>query len=154
MKNKQIIYLVLVVTLIGFFSCKKDETKVVISSNPVPPVFLTPASGADIIFNSLQGQDTMMFTWKTADYGFKASVQYRVQLDTVTTFSFKPAKLLNVTFSDTLLVQNSVLNTFLVKGFKLKANIKYTFYARVRAMTDAGTDTIYSDPVMWYFTTY
>jgi hypothetical protein len=152
MKNKQLIYLVLVVTIISLFSCNKDEQKVVISSNLVTPVLLAPVNGADIVLNSLQGQDTMMFTWKTADYGFQASVQYRVQLDTLT--SFKTAKLLNVTFSDTLLIQNSVLNSFLVKGFKLVKNKKYSFEARIRAMTDAGTDTLYSDPIQMYFTTY
>ncbi len=152
MKNKQLIYFVLVVIAVSLFSCNKEGEKVIISSNPVPPVILIPANGTDIVMTSAQSQDSMMFIWKSPDYGFKASVLYRVQFDTSTSFSAR--KFLNVAYNDTFLVQTAYLNTFLISSFKLDKNKKYSLDVRLRAMTDALTDTIYSDPIKLNVTTY
>jgi hypothetical protein len=145
MKNKYNIIFIIVVIFASLYACNKDETKVVISSSPVPPSFISPTNGANLTLNSEQSLDSLYFIWSSANYGFQASVQYRIQIDTTT--NFYTAKMLNTSYSDTFIVLQKTLNTLLVSNLKLVTNARASIFLRIRAITYAGYDTIYSSPI-------
>ncbi len=73
--------LILAVSLFGLLSCEKDETKLVISSNPTLPAFTNQTSGANIEFDISQANDAYVYEWSQANFGFDAVVTYSIQMD-------------------------------------------------------------------------
>jgi hypothetical protein len=150
---KKSIYYITIFIAFSLLFCKKDEVKVTLSSNPVPAVFINPVSGADLVLSADQGTSNYSFIWKSPNYGFKASVQSRVQLDTANN-NFKSLIQFSTTFSDTLLVAYSAFNKLLVNSRKLPKNKKSSIEIRLMTMTDIGSDTVYSVPIKMTVTTY
>ena len=73
MSKQAIIYLILIGFVAFFSACEKDETKVVMSSNPVAP---TITSMPDLTLARENGTSTVQFKGTPVDPGFKASANY------------------------------------------------------------------------------
>ena len=82
------------ITILGLLlnSCKKDETKVVILTNPTPP---TLVSLPDLTLLRAHSLDTLVFVGTAVDPGFKASATY-----------FLEACATGNNFKDSLLIDN------------------------------------------------
>ncbi|NVO21215.1 MAG: SusE domain-containing protein [Bacteroidetes bacterium] len=136
MKRKLIIYIALI-GIIGLLSnCKKDETKVVLSSNPVPPTLTLPDN---LTLLRTHAGDTLTFTGTAVDPGFNASANYFVEAckagsgftDVITLFTGVKNNIFKISAGD--------LNNILLK--KLPADEATSLDFRVRSVfvIDAGT---------------
>lgn len=144
-------YITIAITLI-LTSCKKDEVKAYLTDNPTASYIVDPSDGSNIVLTSDQSLSTIMFTWKPSNYGFEAAVQYAVQVDVNSNFS--TSKILTSTYSDTALVSYLGINNILVNNLKLPKGQQSKVNVRIRSFTDAGIDTLYSNPISLNVTTY
>ncbi|HFB61530.1 MAG TPA: SusF/SusE family outer membrane protein [Bacteroidetes bacterium] len=81
MKKISILFLALA-TLVGFYSCEKSGTEVVLDpANITAPQLTSPADGSSLVFNKENKDSTIVFTWSPAQYGFNVAVDYYVQVD-------------------------------------------------------------------------
>ena len=72
--NKRIFIYLTFIGLIGLlFSCEKDETKAVLSDNPIAPILQTVP---DMTLKRANGTNVLTFVGTAVDPGFKASVTY------------------------------------------------------------------------------
>jgi len=76
MNKKLFIYLALIGLFGLLFSCKKDETKAVLSDNPVSP---TIQSLPDLNLKRANGTNLLTFVGTAVDPGFQASVTYYLE---------------------------------------------------------------------------
>jgi starch-binding outer membrane protein SusE/F len=79
--RKTAFILILLVSVITLFSCKKDETQMVISSNPALPAITNKTDGAIVVFDLAHANDTITYEWSLADFGFQAVATYTLQMD-------------------------------------------------------------------------
>lgn len=137
--NKTIIYL-LFIGLIGLFSsCEKDETKVVMSSNPIAPTIQTMPN---LTLQRAHGTDVLTFTGTPVDPGFKASATYILEAcasgnkfaDAVTILSSVQDTVFKISVSD--------LNTILLKKFPADQVSSVDFRIRSVLVVDAGTGAL------------
>jgi starch-binding outer membrane protein SusE/F len=134
--NKNIIY----ITFIGLFgfllSCQKDETKVVMSSNPVAPTF---KSFPDLLLSRANSGDTLVFKGTAVDPGFQASATYFLEADTAGN-EFKNAIVLTSGIQDS--VMKITVNDFdfpLIQRFPIAVLSSLEFRIRAVITPDAGT---------------
>ncbi len=142
--------LIFYITILGllFNSCKKDETKVVMLTNPTPP---TLASLPDLTLQRAHGLDTLVFVGTAVDPGFKASATYFLEA-CATGNNFKDSlQVLSSTQDATLKITVSALNGILLQKFPADVASAVDFRIRSVLSIDAGTGAlprIYaSDPV-------
>lgn len=75
--NKKIFIYLTFIGLIGLlFSCKKDETKAVLSDNPIAPTF---QSVPNLTLKRASGASVLEFVGTAVDPGFQASVTYYLE---------------------------------------------------------------------------
>ena len=68
--------------MIGFYSCKKDENRVVLDPAKVTaPVIDASADGTTVVITKTNQDSTVMFSWQAANYGFNTAINYSVQMD-------------------------------------------------------------------------
>ena len=99
---KKLSILILAIGLFSLFSCKKDETKVVLTSF-TPAQVMTPTSGSEY-FLKIQNKDSVLFkyTWTPAAYNLTDVVPptYTLEMDTAGGTFTKPVILATVIFDD------------------------------------------------------
>ena len=138
--NKKIFIFLTFIGLIGLFaSCEKDEIRVIMSSDPIPPTLLTIP---DLTLQRINATDTLVFVGTPVDPGFVASANYFLEaceagnnfVDVVPIFSGTQDTLITITVSD--------LNGLLIK--KIPANVASSIDFRIRAalVVDAGTGAL------------
>ena len=66
---------------IGFTACEDDNIKAVLKTDVAPNTLNAPASGNYVLVMENKDQAMETFTWTAPDFGFKAGVNYRVQID-------------------------------------------------------------------------
>ena len=131
---KKLTILILAIGLFSLFSCKKDETKVVLTSFTAPrPV--TPQSGTAYILK-VENKDSVLctFTWVQATYNLTDVVPptYTLEMDTAGGNFSKPVTL--STTKTTSFVQNvGAMNTLILGVYKGVADKIATFQFRVKA---------------------
>ncbi|MEI6946949.1 SusE domain-containing protein [Paraflavisolibacter sp. H34] len=66
--------------LTGFLlpACKKDEVKTILKPGPTPA--LTASASTVVLDTSRRAQNAVTFSWKAADFGYTAAVNYTIQL--------------------------------------------------------------------------
>lgn len=77
---KKISILILVIGLVSFLSCKKDETKATLKS-PVTASALTIPGGSDLVLQKNDSAVALVYNWTKADYGQSVVITYNVQMD-------------------------------------------------------------------------
>ena len=76
------IFILVLATFLGFYSCEKSGTEVVLNpANITAPELKSPADGSSLVFNKENKDSTIVFTWSDAQYGFNVAVDYYVQVD-------------------------------------------------------------------------
>jgi len=148
MKKISILILALV-TMIGFYSCEKAGTKVILDPNNVTsPQLKSPIDGDSMTFSKANSDSTLVFTWSSATYGFNTAVNYYVQVDRQGN-NFNNAKSVGHTKSkDSLQVRiNSLNNQILLLEDDPETPIPLNVTFRVIAIVNSHVDTVFSTPV-------
>ena len=131
---KKLTILILAMGLFGLFSCKKDETKVVLTYfNPAKIV--TPT--ADSIYTLIkEKKDSILFTitWNAAQYNLTDVVKptYTLEMDTIGNNFSKPITL-STTQDYSFPIRVGAMNDFILGVFKGKADSLATLQFRVKA---------------------
>ena len=141
--KKYKILLVSLIGAIGFFTgCEKDETKTILSENPIPANLITIP---DLTLEAAHETDTLVFVGTPVNPGFQASAGYFLEA-CVSGANFTPASaVMRVYFGiqDTLMIiTEKALNTMFVK--KIPAGTPSAVDFRIRAVLklDAGTGAL------------
>ncbi|RYD90567.1 MAG: SusF/SusE family outer membrane protein [Sphingobacteriales bacterium] len=61
------------------WSCKKDETRIVVTENPKAPVVAATFDNL-ILQETNKGADVLMLEWDKSDYGYNASINYTIEI--------------------------------------------------------------------------
>jgi hypothetical protein len=132
--------------LAGIFmlsACDKDETKVYITDKPTAPVISAPADNLTIALTEAdQDKAFNQFAWTTADYDFKAAIQYQVQFSKNSDMS-KAKVLSTVTLGNKYELTNLAFDKFLLGILKLTPNVTAKVYFRVVAAVSGLPASIY-----------
>lgn len=138
--NKKIIILLTFIGLIGLLSsCEKDETKVVMSSNPIAP---TISVLPDLTLIRAHGLDTLVFIGTPVNPGFTSSANYFLEAcatgnnfkDSIVLYSGVQDKQIKMTVGD--------LNGMLLKKLPADQVSSVDFRIRSVLVVDAGTGAL------------
>ena len=77
---KKISIFILVIGLLSFLSCKKDETKATLASPPTPSV-LSLTGGAQIVLKKTDSAVMIPYNWTASSFGQTLVTTYTVQMD-------------------------------------------------------------------------
>lgn len=139
MKSK-LILMISVIALASLFSaCEKDEEKVVMLTNPNPPVLNTIP---DLLLERSEAASTLIFKGTAVDPGFQASASYFLEAaaagtnfaETVLLFSGVSVEEISFVVSD--------LNGSLLKLFPAETEVSVDFRIRSLLVVDAGTGAL------------
>ncbi len=138
--NKNLIIYLSFIGLIGLLSnCKKDETKVVMLTNPIAPVLNTVP---DLTLLRTHGKDTLLFIGTPVDPGFQASATYFLEA-CATGNNFKDSILILSSIQDLILkISVSDLNGILLKKFPADQVSSIDLRLRSVLSVDAGTGAL------------
>jgi starch-binding outer membrane protein SusE/F len=140
--KKYNIFIYLVV--IGFFSllsCEKDENRAILSDSPKAPELISPSDGTTKALTLADSANTITFTWNMADFGFKAAVNYTLQMDKTGDDFKSPIEIATASNDTANLNIYSFNNTLITHGIKF--NEEQSLDVRIRA-TLTSADTLYS----------
>jgi len=130
---KKLSILILAICLFGLYSCKKDETKVVLTSF-TPAQLQTPASGSAYIL-TIDKKDSVLFkyTWIPAAYNLTDVVPptYTVEMDTAGGSFAKPT-VIATTKNTTFIMNVGTMNTLILGSYKGIPDKLATFEFRVK----------------------
>jgi hypothetical protein len=142
---KKLIFYILFIGL-ALASCKKDETRVIMSASPTVP---TIATLPNLTLQRVNGTSTLKFVGTPVDPGFKASATYFLEAAAAGT-NFKDSVLIMSDVQDTALkITVSNLNGILLKKFTADAASSVDYRIRALLSIDAGTGAkpkIYTSP--------
>lgn len=80
--KKIAIFLITILGVAFITSCKKDEVKAFLStSSKAPAITAGLTAGSTVVLNKTNKDAAINITWSSADYGFRASVTYTLQMD-------------------------------------------------------------------------
>lgn len=138
MKNL-VIYLTFIGLIGLLFSCEKDETKVVMLTNPIAPTIQTVPN---LTLKRTSGNDTLVFVGTAVDPGFQASATYFLEAcakgnnfkDAVVILSSVVPTAFKITVSD--------LNGILLKKFPADQVSSVDLRIRSVLVVDAGTGAL------------
>ncbi len=145
MKKISILLLALV-TMIGFYSCQKEGTNVVLDPNNITsPVLKSPTDGSTMTFTKENSANTVTFAWSSAQYGFNVAVNYYVQIDRKGN-NFKNALSVGHTKSkDSLnVLVNDLNNKVLLLEVDPQVPLPIDVSFRVIAIVSSQVDTVFS----------
>jgi len=77
---KRISILILVLGLLSFLSCKKDETKATLSSNPTASVLTIPG-GQTVVLKKSDSAVLLNYAWTASAFGQTVVITYNLQMD-------------------------------------------------------------------------
>ncbi len=148
MKKISILILTLA-TMIGFSSCQKQGTEVVLNPKNInAPELKSLADGASLTLTQANRDSTLLFTWSPASYGFNAAIDYYFQVDNQGN-NFQNAMIVGHTKSkDSLQIVVNALNSkilLLEQDPEVPLTLKVSF--RVFAIINSNVDTTFSKPV-------
>jgi starch-binding outer membrane protein SusE/F len=136
MNKKLSIYLTIIGLLSLLFSCKKDETKVVILATPIVPTFqIVP----DLTLKRANGKDTLVFVGTPVNPGFQASATYFLEACANGTNFKDPTLLISGNQDLKLKITVGDLNGLLLKKFPADQVSLIDLRIRSVLSVDAGT---------------
>ncbi|UII25257.1 SusE domain-containing protein [Fulvivirga maritima] len=147
---KKFIYILSILFAGIFMACEDDAEKVVISADPAEPVLQAPA-GDSLIFT--RGDSAAFnFSWSPVDYGYKAAVEYGVQVALGSGFLTEEQIL-----TTTQVTEGSVFETTLNSALQklgAESDMPVDLYVRVFAVINDNVDTVFSEPKTYIVTPY
>jgi starch-binding outer membrane protein SusE/F len=140
--NKNILKYIASIALFGLlFSCKKDETKVIMSTVNVPTIQTMPA----LTLTRATGTQTLTFVGTPVDPGFQASATYFLEACVKGTNFIDPISIFSGVSDASMQITVSDLNVILLK--KLAADQVSAVDFRVRAVMTLSAGTGYTPMV-------
>jgi len=155
---KKISILILAIGLTCLYSCKKDETKAVLT-NFTPAQVLTPITGSKYILLK-ENKDSILFTytWTAATYNLTdlAKPTYTLQMDTAGGDFSKPKVLYTTTDNLAFPITVGAMNDIILSIYKGQADSVATFQFRVAAslVVNSPAANNASEPVILEITPY
>ncbi len=148
MKKISILFLALT-TLLGFYSCEKSGTEVVLNpANITAPQISSPADGSSMVFNKENSDSTIIFTWSPAQYGFNVAVDYYVQVDRQGNNFQGAMSVGHVKSKDSLKISvNDLNNQILLLEDDPEVPLPLDVSFRVIAIVNSHVDTAFSNVV-------
>lgn len=147
----------IVLLLIGFAACEKEEDRVILLGNS--KIVLTVSSAADLVLEkSKSGYRSLQFQWTNPNYEFSngsntQDIKYALQIDTLTTFS--SAKKYETGFSNLLSTEYLVKDLNSILGvLEMKDGVPHLFYFRIKATVGKEAAPVYSNVIAIKITTY
>ena len=135
--NKKLLIFLTFIGLIGLLaSCEKDETKVVLSSNPVAP---TIQSVPDLTLKRTNGTQTLTFTGTPVDLSFQASATYILEACAHGTDFADPLTIQSGIKADKFEITVSDLNGMALTKFPADQASSIDIRLRAVLTQDAGT---------------
>lgn len=135
--NKKLFLYLTFIGLIGLlFSCEKDETKVIMLTNPTAPIL---QSVPDLTLKRNNGKDTLVFTGTAVDPGFQASATYFLEACAQGTNFADPIAIKSGTMADKFKITVSDLNGLVLKKFPADQASSIDLRIRSVLTVDAGT---------------
>jgi hypothetical protein len=145
------IFFILVALAAGLSACKKEEHQTV-SSIIGAPVLTSPTDGTSIVVTPADSAQMINASWKKANYGVDAVVNYFVQVG-VSGNNFASHITIGSTIGDTVKMTYGALNRMLLGGLNLPANAASAIEIRIGSAI-YGKDSVYSKAVKVNFTSY
>jgi starch-binding outer membrane protein SusE/F len=155
---KKIANISLLLGLITFFSCEKDETRAYLDSTPGTPNITSPSTGTSKVLTNADSAVVVSFTWSAADFGFPSEVIYALQMDKAGNNFTEPIGIASVTSATTAgLITYEFNNKLLSMG--LNYDEESTVEIRLRSVlsginSSSFADTIYSEVITMNVTPY
>ncbi|UBM62828.1 SusE domain-containing protein [Candidatus Sulfidibacterium hydrothermale] len=143
------IFILLLVTSFGFYSCEKSGTEVILDpANVTAPQLESPAEGTSLVFTKENSDSTILFTWSSAQYGFSAAVDYYVQVDKQGNDFKKALTVGHVKSKDSLqVIVNDLNNQILLLETDPDVPDPVDAAFRVIAIVNSHVDTVFSKTV-------
>lgn len=135
MKNLYI-YLTFIGLIGLLFSCEKDETKVVMLTNPIAPTLTTVPN---LTLERTNGNDTLVFAGTAVDPGFQASATYFLEACAAGNNFTDVVAILSGIKPNTLKITVSDLNGIFLKKFPADQVSSVDLRLRSVLVVDAGT---------------
>jgi len=127
----------LFIVLVGLlYSCEKEGDQVYILDNPAAPEIV---SMPDLTLERNNGTDTLQFICNPVDPGFQASANYFLEASAAGDNFSSPITILSQIDGSVFKIQESALNSFLLKYFPADQTSTVDFRVRSRLVVDAGT---------------
>ena len=142
MKNINIMAFLLGIVLI--YACEKDETKTYISDNPVRSTLQTYPSFAGFSLDS--ASKSLSFEWTATDFGFSASVNYTLQIDSAGKNFANPINVLTANALSAATTVGDFNKAMLDAGYDAYDS-EYSMEMRIKASVSPLTAPAYSDTV-------
>ncbi|SHF44610.1 protein of unknown function [Mariniphaga anaerophila] len=151
MKNiRNIIYVFLAFSLL--YACEEVEREPVVVLGDAP-VLSAPQAGTQLVFQKVNANDeSVTFSWSTADFGFPSAITYKLQVDSAGNNFATPMDLVN-TSELTTTISHATLNEKLLT-FGLETNKPTDVEFRVEATVNPGVQSLYSEAVDMTLTLY
>ncbi|RVU01360.1 SusF/SusE family outer membrane protein [Mucilaginibacter limnophilus] len=133
------------------WSCKKDETRVVVADNVTAPVLEATYDNL-VLTEDKQTEDALQLTWEKANYGYAAAVSYSIEI------AKKDSSFARVASADmgsdnerifTVGDLNSLISQLNVKGFE-----ENELEIRIKADIGGGVAPVYSNVIPVTVTPY
>lgn len=142
--------------MIGFYSCKKDETRVVLDPAQITaPALDANLDGVAITITSENQDSTVTLNWTAANFGFNTAINYYVQMD-LQGNNFSKAATLGSTKSATTLSMSlgDLNNKLLLMEEDPEVANPLNLEFRVIALISSQVDTVSSPVVNMTFVPY
>ena len=136
---KKILFITTV--LFCFFACEKDETMVMVSSDPAAAVISSHANGDSQIIEEGTLGDNVTFTWAKADYGVATQITYTLKLDSAGR-SIAHAIVLGTTQENSLTISVDDLNQKLLNDLRVSPNVPSALELRVTSALNEKMEKI------------
>jgi len=147
MKKIFILFLALT-TMVGFYSCNKNENQVVLNpSNITPPVINAPTDSTSLIISQNNQDSSIIFSWSPASYGFNTVINYYIQMAVagnnfgraLTLGSTKSITTLSVSYND---LNNKLLLMEINPEDPLPLNVEFRVISLISSQVDTITSNI------------
>jgi len=131
---KKLTILILAIGLFGLFSCKKDETKVVLTYFNPAQIVTPTADSVYTLIKEKKDSTLFTFTWNAAQYNLTDVVKptYTLEMDTIGNNFAKPITL-STTQDYSFPIRVGAMNDFILGIYKGKADSLATLQFRVKA---------------------
>jgi hypothetical protein len=156
MMKKVSIFMLALTIMIGFYSCKKDETRVVLDpANVTAPALDASLDGAAVTITADNQDSTVTMNWTAANYGFNTAINYYVQMD-LKGNNFSKASTLGSTKSATSLTLSlgDLNNKLLLMEEDPEVANPLDIEFRVVALISSQVDTVSSQVISMTFVPY
>ena len=159
--RKLFIFLITILGVVYITSCKKDEVKTLLGTNITAPVISAGVTnGAVVVLNKANKDVKINIVWSAADYGYRASVTYTLQMDKkgnnfASALSLGSPASTKLAVSDTIsLVTNDLNNKLLTLQTDPELPLATLVEFRVMAKISDSARIIYSPVISATYTPY